>query len=570
MGCTSYAPSEQIDYESNNPKEDYLTKTIFESIMARKKAKIQDAFDAERKEQEEREKELMRQQFLLNSIDPKGPKSYIDNLINTEIPKMEFGNLASEEAIVNDLNDRECEEYGEGEKEEEDNEEEMTEGEIKEKQEKNKNEMEELKRKLEEMNKKSEEEKNNKNKNKNKKKNVDKDCFFGKNKEDKDNEEEKKDYDNNEEEEEEEDEENETNNKNNTKKKKKKGEKDEENEESNEEEDEINDKTKKKGKKDLKKQKDKAKGRKKELEEDKNEEDEGGEEEDDVEDGENNKRKNKNKIKKEKTKKSKNKIHNDNMQEEIEIENEINNEESEDAESEEKKKILKKKMQEKKRIKRQNKMKELMKLKAENPSYIDKIKKYKYPKKEIVEKQKADFSPSPSELIICVIGEEKNGKTSFIKKYTRNVFEEIYKKTENIDTYDEAEAEYDSKKIKLTILDTPPLNDRKKTKIIQDNGINKSHVIFYIVDINDEYADFKVKLTMQNFDFNEKQIIAVIGNKSDKVSIFSKKNKDTLGILCSLRKYIFEIISCQDTPKNEIENFINEKIIKEYFRLYKD
>ena len=570
MGCTSYAPSEQIDYESNNPKEDYLTKTIFESIMARKRAKIQDAFDAERKEQEEREKELMRQQFLLNSIDPKGPKSYIDNLINTEIPKMEFGNLASEEAIVNDLNDRECEEYGEGEKEEEDNEEEMTEGEIKEKQEKNKNEMEELKRKLEEMNKKSEEEKNNKNKNKNKKKNVDKDGFFGKKKEDKDNEEEKKDDDNNEEEEEE-DEENETNNKKNTKKKKKKGEEDEENEESNEEEDEINDKAKKKGKQGDKNKKDKAKGRKKELEEDKNEEDEREEEEeDDVEDGENNKRKNKNKIKKEKAKKSKIKIHNDNMQEEIEIENEINNEESEDAENEEKKKMLKKKMQEKKRIKRQNKMKELMKLKAENPSYIDKIKKYKYPKKEIVEKQKADFSPSPSELIICVIGEEKNGKTSFIKKYTRNVFEEIYKKTENIDTYDEAEAEYDSKKIKLIILDTPPLNDRKKTKIIQENGINKSHIIFYIVDINDEYADFKVKLTMQNFEFNEKQIIAVIGNKSDKVSIFSKKNKDTLGILCSVRKYIFEIISCQDTPKNEIENFINEKIIKEYFRLYKD
>ena len=563
MGCTSYAPSEQIDYESNNPKEDYLTKTIFESIMARKRAKIQDAFDAERKEQEEREKELVRQQFLLNSIDPKGPKSYIDNLINTEIPKMEFGNLASEEAIVNDLNERECEEYGEGEKEEEDNEEEMTEGEIKEKQEKNKNEMEELKRKLEEMNKKSEEEKNKKNKNKKKK--VDKDGFFGKKKEDKDNEEEKKDEDKNEEEEEEDDEEeNEDNNKKNTKKKKKKGgEEDEENEESDEEEDEINSKTKKRGKKDLKNKKgeknkkDKTKGRKKELDEDKNEEDEGEEEEDDEEDGENNKRKNKNRIKKEKTKKSKINKGSDNMQEEIEIENEINNEESEDAESEEKKKILKKKMQEKKRIKRQNKMKELMKLKAENPSYIDKIKKYKYPKKEIVEKQKADFSPSPSELIICVIGEEKNGKTSFIKKYTRNVFEEIYKKTENIDTYDEAEAEYDSKKIKLTILDTPPLNDRKKTKIIQDNGINKSHVIFYIVDINDEYADFKVKLTMQNFDFNEKQIIAVIGNKSDKVSIFSKKNKDTLGILCSLRKYIFEILSCQYTPKNEIENFIN-------------
>ena len=568
MGCTSASTNyDPIDYESN-PKEDYLTKTIYESIMARKKAKIQDAFDAERKEQEEREKELMRQQFLLNSIDPKGPKSYIDNLINTEIPKMEFGNLASEEAIVNDLNDRECEEYGEGEKEEEDKEEEMAEDEIKEKQEKNKNEMEELKRKLEEMNKKNEEEKNKKNQNQNKKKKVNKEGFFGKKNEDKDNEEEKKDEDENEEEEEEEDDENGDNNKKKSENKKKK-EPGEETEESNEE-DEINGKAKKKGKKDMKNKKDKNKDRKKEIDEDKNEEDEGEEEEDDVEDGEDNKKKNKNKIKKDKAKKSKIKNDNDEIPEEIEMENEIHNEESEDIESEEKRKILKKQLQEKKRIKRQNKMKELMKLKAENPPYIDKIKKYKYPKKEIVEKQKAEFSPSPSELIICVIGEEKNGKTSFIKKYTRNVFEEIYKKTENIDTYEEAEAEYDSKKIKLTILDTPPLNDRKKANLIQENGINKSHIIFYIVDINDEYADFKVKLTTQNFEFNEKQIIAVIGNKSDKVSIFSKKNKDTLGILCSVRKYIFEIMSCQDTPKNEIENFINEKIIKEYFRLYKD
>ena len=567
MGCTSASTNyDPIDYESN-PKEDYLTKTIYESIMARKKAKIQDAFDAERKEQEEREKELMRQQFLLNSIDPKGPKSYIDNLINTEIPKMEFGNLASEEAIVNDLNDRECEEYGEGEKEEEDKEEEMDEDEIKEKQEKNKNEMEELKRKLEEMNKKSEEEKNKKNQNQNRKKKVNKDGFFGKKKEDKDNEEEKKDEDINEEEEEEDDE-NEDNNKKKSENKKKK-EPGEETEESNEE-DEINGKAKKKGKKDMKNKKDKTKDRKKGLEEDKNEEDEGEgeEEEDDVEDGEDNKKKNKNKIKKDKSKKSKIKNDNDEIPEEIEMENEMHNEESEGIESEEKRKILKKQLQEKKRIKRQNKMKELMKLKAENPPYIDKIKKYKYPKKEIVEKQKAEFSPSPSELIICVIGEEKNGKTSFIKKYTRNVFEEIYKKTENIDTYEEAEAEYDSKKIKLTILDTPPLNDRKKANLIQENGINKSHIIFYIVDINDEYADFKVKLTTQNFEFNEKQIIAVIGNKSDKVSIFSKKNKDTLGILCSVRKYIFEIISCQDKPKNEIDNFMNNKIIKEYFYLY--
>ena len=181
MGCTgSYDP---LNYEENQ-KEDYLTKTIFESIMARRRAKIQGEYDAERKEQEDREKELMRQQYLLNSINPRGPKSYVDNLINKEIPKMEFGNLASEEQLLDDLNDRECEEYGEDEKEEE-TEEEMTESEIKDKQAQNKNEMEELKKKLEELNKKSEEDKN-----KNIRKKKDKDDFFGKKDDNKENEEE--------------------------------------------------------------------------------------------------------------------------------------------------------------------------------------------------------------------------------------------------------------------------------------------------------------------------------------------------------------------------------------------
>ena len=541
MGCTgSYDP---LNYEENQ-KEDYLTKTIFESIMARRRAKIQGEYDAEKKEQEDREKELMRQQYLLNSINPRGPKSYVDNLINKEIPKMEFGNLASEEQLLDDLNDRECEEYGEDEKEEE-TEEEMTESEIKDKQAQNKNEMEELKKKLEELNKKSEEDKN-----KNIRKKKDKDDFFGKKDDNKENEEEKKEESKNDEEEEKE--------KKEKKKKKKDG------EESNEEEEENESKIKDKSQKDKKGQKNEK------SDEDKNEEEE--EEDDDVEEGENKKRKKKNKRKGLKNENGEIDSKNEKNQEENEIGEESENknlEEEEEEDREEKEKIKRKERLEKKRTMRQIKLKELMKLKAENPFYADKIKKYKYPKKEIEEKPKAEFSPTPSEIIICVIGEEKNGKTSFIKKYTRNVFEEIYKKTENIDTYDEVEANYDDdKNIKLIILDTPPLNDRKNIQLIQENGINKSHIILYIVDINDEYADFKVKLTLQNYEFSQKQIVAIIGNKSDKVSIFSKKNKDSFEIICSLRKYFFEIISCQDSPKNEIENFMNNKIIKEYFRLY--
>ena len=545
MGCTSYDP---LNYEENQ-KEDYLTKTIFESIMARKRAKIQGEFDAERKEQEDREKELLRQQYLLDSINPRGPKSYVDNLINKEIPKMEFGNLASEEQILDDLNNRECEAYDADEKVEE-TEEQMTEGEIKEKQEKNRNEMEEIKRKLEELNKKSEEEKGKKSK----KKKGEKDGFFGNKKE---NKEENKSKSKTENEEEKENEENEQS-------KKEKSELNEEEENENE--------SKIKNNKNNKNIKDKENKENKNIEEindniNENEEIEDNEEED--EENINNKR-NKNKTNKNK----KNEINSKNSQTqhemETEEEKELSNFKSENLESDQKEKerqLLKQKMQEERKLNRQKKMKELMKLKAENLPYADKIKKYKYPKKEIQEKPEIDFSPTPTEIVLCVIGEEKNGKSSFIKKYTRNVFEQTYKKTEEIDTYDNIEAEYENKKIKLNIIDTPPLNKRKYMNLIQEN-INKSHIIFYVIDINDEYADFKVKLTMQNFEFNEKQIIVILGNKSDKVSIFAKKNKDTFEGYCSLRKYIFEIISCQDKPKNELENFMNNKIIKEYFYLY--
>ena len=165
MGCSTY---DNIEYDSNQ-KEDYLTKTIFESIMARKRAQIQAQYDMEQEEEEKRERNVFRQQALLNGLDTKGPKSYIDNLIKTEIPKMEFGMVATEEELVKDLNDRDCDEYEEGEIEE-DNEEKNIE-EAKKEEEKNQNEIEELKKRIEEINKKEEEEKEKENeKKKNKKK----------------------------------------------------------------------------------------------------------------------------------------------------------------------------------------------------------------------------------------------------------------------------------------------------------------------------------------------------------------------------------------------------------------
>ena len=267
---------------------------------------------------------------------------------------------------------------------------------------------------------------------------------------------------------------------------------------------------------------------------------------------------------KEREKEGTDNLNNEEEEEEDEFsQNKLKKKNKDISEKEEKKTITKKP------IKKENeKLNDLMKLQLQNPSYADKIKRYKYPKKNDDAENIIEFSSSPSELIISVIGDEKSGKSSFIKKYTRNIFEEAYHKTEKIDTYDEIETEVDSKKIKLIILDTPPLTKIKNIRLIQEKGINKSHIIIYIVDINDEHAEFKVRLMAQSFEFNFKQIIVIIGNKFDKVSIYANKNREYIDDYCYGKRFLFEVISCKDTVKEEIENFVNNKIIKEYLTLY--
>ena len=557
MGCSSY---ENINYDSNQ-KEDYLTAAIYESIKARKRAKEQEEYDKEQEEAQRLEKEYLRQQHLLESLETRGPKSYIDNLIITEIPKMKFGNVAPEEEIVKDLNNRDCEVYKEDEKDE-DEEEKIDMEELKKEEEKNKNEIDELKRQIEEMNKKEEENKMDKKGKKGRKKGG-ASGFFKKNEDNKEGEENNMEEKKEEGEEEKEDEKEEEEKKDSKKEWSKEESKRESKKEGSKEESKKT--SKKEGSKEESKKNSKKEGNLEESEKEKiisklesmdeeknsqivNEERANKETDYDLE---NNERKGRNKSTHKKRKnRDKQKEGTDNTIEENVNENEI-------IDRSKKKKI------------KTDKMKELMELKAEKPPYNDKIKRYKYPKKKEQSENKLEFIPSPTELTMCVIGDENTGKTSFVRKYTRNNFEEAHQKTEKIEE-EEIDIEIDSKNIKLKIIDTPPLSVRKNIKMIQEEGINKSHIVIYIVDINDEYAEFKVRLMIQSLVINEKQIIGIIGNKSDKVSYFSSKNREAIEDYCSIRKYTFEVISCGDTTQKEIEDIVNDKIINKYLSLYKE
>ena len=570
MGCSSY---ENINYDSNQ-KEDYLTAVIYESIIARKRAKEQEELDKEQEEAQRLEKEYLRQQHLLESLETRGPKSYIDNLIITEIPKMKFGNVAPEEEIVKDLNNRDCEVYKEDEKDE-DEEERIDMEELKKEEEKNKNEIDELKRQIEEMNQKEEENKMDKKGKKGRKK-GDAALFFKKN-EDKEegeenNMEEKKEEGEEEKEDEKEEEEKKDSKKEWSKEESKRESKKEGSKEESKRESKIEG-SKEESKRESKKERNKEESKKTSKKEHSLEE---SEQEklisklESIDEEKNSQIVNKERANKEtdydlenvedkgRNKSTRKKRKNrDKQKEGTDYKIEENENENEIIDRSKKKKI------------KTDKMKELMELKAEKPPYSDKIKRYKYPKKKEQSENKLEFIPSPTELTMCVIGDENTGKTSFVRKYTRNNFEEAHQKTEKIEE-EEIDIEVDSKNIKLKIIDTPPLSVRKNIKMIQEEGINKSHIVIYIVDINDEYAEFKVRLMIQSLEFNEKQIIGIIGNKSDKVSYFSSKNREAIEDYCNIRKYVFEVISCGDTTQKKIEDIINDKIINKYLSLYKE
>ncbi len=148
MGCGSSNYFE----EKNIPDEDYFTKVFYESEKANKQAKLRkerERIEKEEKEEKERKEEEMNlsenekknknnkkkgkkgknnnSENTSSESSSKKPKeiSYFDNLIKNEIPKMDFGNLASKKEIIEEMDKKEgIEKKTENEEEEEEEEEE--------------------------------------------------------------------------------------------------------------------------------------------------------------------------------------------------------------------------------------------------------------------------------------------------------------------------------------------------------------------------------------------------------------------------------------------------------------
>ena len=205
------------------------------------------------------------------------------------------------------------------------------------------------------------------------------------------------------------------------------------------------------------------------------------------------------------------------------------------------------------------------KTKAKEVSYKQEIIPKQSYISHIIELEKI-FVPKPSKLIITVIGSEETGKTTLLKKYIKKEFVHEHTPTDSISFFEGKNYFNKGKKVPLCFVDTPPIPHQNNFPIVQDQ-ILKSHIIIYVLDLSEEDPLFTLHLNLLNIQFYKKQIIAVIGNKEDKIppnEIVKRGVKE----YCSFKGYLCFFYSCFKYKHDSAKHLIDKKIIKKYFDMY--
>ena len=179
-----------------------------------------------------------------------------------------------------------------------------------------------------------------------------------------------------------------------------------------------------------------------------------------------------------------------------------------------------------------------------------------------------EFLADINEINVIIIGEENSGKTSFIEKYTRDSFNKNHMRTDYIKENKEITYKNDGKDILVNLIDTPPLTKiGEKIDIIQKE-IYRCHCIIYIVNLTHEIPTLPLALTFCTLNFNKKQTILVLGNKSDIKKNIVHENMKIMENFCKERKFNYESISCKEDSKDDITNIIETKLFEVYFKRY--
>ena len=129
---------------------------------------------------------------------------------------------------------------------------------------------------------------------------------------------------------------------------------------------------------------------------------------------------------------------------------------------------------------------------------------------------------------IMVLGESKVGKTSLIKRYTKDQFGGVYLTTVGMDFQDKI-IEIEDKKVRLQVWDTA---GQERFRNVTKSYFQSSHGLLVVYDITDKESFEKINFWMENIKKNapENAKLILVGNKCDlanerKVTIEDGENK---------------------------------------------
>ena len=152
---------------------------------------------------------------------------------------------------------------------------------------------------------------------------------------------------------------------------------------------------------------------------------------------------------------------------------------------------------------------------------------------------------------IIVVGETRVGKTSLIKRYTKNQFGGVYLTTVGIDFQDKI-IEIEDKKVKLQIWDTA---GQERFRNVAKNYFQSTRGFLLVFDITDhesfEKLDFWIEQIKNNAPSNVKSVL--VGNKSD-LANQRKVNEEEIEAFAKENNLKYYEVSAKE-GKNVVELF---------------
>ena len=197
--------------------------------------------------------------------------------------------------------------------------------------------------------------------------------------------------------------------------------------------------------------------------------------------------------------------------------------------------------------------------KTGNTSIKVKIKKNdgKTPIENIEEEEDEPRQEIPDK--ICLIGDSKVGKTSLIRFFNGESFNDIYEPTQNNDLI-KKKINYKNKEIELYIWD---ITGNEKFRIINKLFYKNSSIIIFVYDITNKNSFENIKNYWYNdvqTNIDTKPMMVILGNKSDLYEAEEVNEEEAIEYAKSIKSK-FKIVSAKNGFG--LNNFI-EELIKDY------